>query len=138
MSSVVRDLMFILCISSVPDSLKGMMKGVIKALELQKWCSYINLLGHWGINLSLQMLLAFYLNMHLLGLWCAKLILEIYIFTTYFLLIYFSDWNKIAQRVHSRLLRDHKRSLIMKKDYHPGIGPSEKAIGRPKSKASDF
>ena len=34
MANVVCNLMFIICISSIPDSLKGMMKGVIKALEL--------------------------------------------------------------------------------------------------------
>ena len=96
MSTIVKNLILILCISSIPDSLKGMMKGVIKALELQKWCSYINLIGHWGINFTLQMVLGFYFNLHLLGLWSAKLILELYIFTTYFLLIYCSDWKKVA------------------------------------------
>ena len=45
--------MIFIIAASIPDSLKGMLKGVIKALVLQKQCTIVNLIGHWGINLTL-------------------------------------------------------------------------------------
>lgn len=64
-----------------------MLKGVIKALVLQRQCTVLNLIGHWGINLSLQIVLAFYYEMNLYGLWIAKIVLELYILTSYAILI---------------------------------------------------
>lgn len=108
------NLIVLICLNSIPDSLKGMLKGVIKALELQKKCAVVNLIGHWGINLSLQLILGFYYDLHLFGLWAAKIILEIYILTSYSLLIYYQDWTKIAKKAQNRLDIDDTRAQFLK------------------------
>lgn len=119
MSEIVLSIIPLICISVIPDSLKGMMKGIIKALELQKPTSYINIIGHWGINICLQMFLGFYLNWHLYGLWSAKIVLEFYIFSAYGALIYFTDWKKKSIESHQRMEKEE----ILKENLSPSIGP---------------
>ena len=72
-----------------------MLKGVVKALGRQQKAVYLNLSGHWIVNLSLIYLFAFYLNLGIIGFWLAKLVLEFYIFTTYLIMIQMQDWEKI-------------------------------------------
>ena len=43
------------------------------------------------------------MEMHLVGLWIAKIVLEIYIFSAYNILIYCQDWEKIADKAHDRI-----------------------------------
>ena len=73
--------------NTFPDGFKGMLKGVIKALGIQHKCVYVNISGHWIINMSLLYLLPFYFEMGIVGMWTAKVILEWYIFLAYFTLI---------------------------------------------------
>lgn len=87
-----------------------MMKGVIKALGAQDQCVKVNLIGHCGINLTLQLLLAFYFEMHLTGMWMAKCILEYFIVNAYALLICQQDWELITKTVRERLELEDKRS----------------------------
>lgn len=51
--NITKDSILLVAVCTVPDSIKGMMKGAIKALGAQDTCAKINLLGHWGINLTL-------------------------------------------------------------------------------------
>lgn len=51
--NISKKLINIVAFCSIFDSIKGMMKGVIKALGAQSPCVKINLVGHWGINLTL-------------------------------------------------------------------------------------
>ena len=97
--------------STFPDTYKGMLKGVIRALALQSKAVYINLSGHWLVNLTSMYFFAFYLDMGLIGLWYSKLILEIYIFTMYLLLINSKDWSLIIIESKERQDRD---KLILK------------------------
>lgn len=119
MQLIVNNLMIIIIVSSIPDSLKGMLKGVIKALGLQKQCAIVNLLGHWGINLTLCMMLGFYFEWRLFGLWTAKIILEIYVISSYALLIHCQNWEEIAEKAHNRLEKDDTRALILKELQSP-------------------
>ena len=82
-------------ISTFPDCYKGMLKGVVKALGIQNKAVYLNLSGHWIVNLSLVYVFAFYLNKGIIGFWLAKLVLEIYIFSSYLIMIQMQDWEKI-------------------------------------------
>lgn len=68
------------------------------------------MIGHWGINLSLQIVLAFYYEMNLYGLWTAKIILEIYILTSYAILIHCQDWDRISQTSRAKLEKDDART----------------------------
>ena len=77
-----------------------MLKGVIKALGIQHKCVYVNISGHWIINMTLLYLLPFYFEMGIVGMWTAKIILEWYIFLAYFALIHFQDWEKIIKDPH--------------------------------------
>ena len=85
-----------MAIITIPDGYKGMLKGIVKALNLLSYCTYIHLVGHWLINMTLCYFLAFYLQMQLKGLWIAKVFLELFIFSAYNILIYNSNWSKIA------------------------------------------
>ena len=44
---------WVLTFSTFPDGFKGMLKGVIRALGIQHLALFVNLVGHWIINLSL-------------------------------------------------------------------------------------
>ena len=44
------------------------------------------------INLTLMLVLGFYLDMGLLGFWYAKLVLEIFVVAAYLALILIPDW----------------------------------------------
>ena len=71
-----------------------MLKGVIRALALQKTAVWINIVGHWCINMTLMYFFAFYLKLGLVGLWYSKLVLEIYIFLAYSYIIHQADWQE--------------------------------------------
>ena len=43
---------WIVSINSFPDAFKGMQRGVIRGLGVQKVTAYVNVLCHWIINLS--------------------------------------------------------------------------------------
>ena len=50
---VVTSVIWLISFNTFPDGFKGMLKGIIKALGIQVYCIYINILGHWCINLTL-------------------------------------------------------------------------------------
>ena len=87
----------VLMFSTFPDTYKAMLRGMIKALGLQKKGVYINLSGHWFINLTSMYYFCFVKNYQLYGLWYSKLILEFYIALVYLLLIYLWDWQKTIE-----------------------------------------
>lgn len=102
---MIDTVIWIISFNTFPDCYKGMLKGIIKALGVQKYCAYINISGHWCINLTLQYYLGFHLKMGLQGLWLAKLINEFYIMMMYTLLTAFTDWDKIAEEAKERQMR---------------------------------
>ena len=85
---------FVLCFSTFPDTYKSMLKGVIRALALQRTAVWINIVGHWCINMTLMYYFAFHLRLGLVGLWYSKLVLECYIFFAYMFIISKADWQK--------------------------------------------
>jgi Na+-driven multidrug efflux pump len=90
---------WLISFNTFPDGFKGMLKGVIKALGIQDKCVYVNITGHWFLNLTLLYLLPFYFEMGILGMWTAKLVLEWYIFIVYYLMISLQDWDKIVNKL---------------------------------------
>ena len=70
-----------------------MLKGVIKALGIQHKCVYVNISGHWCINMTLLYLLPFHFGLGIQGMWMAKVVLEWYIFIVYFFMIKYTDWD---------------------------------------------
>ena len=95
--STATQVIYLISLNTFPDCFKGMLKGVIKALGLQKKCVYVNISGHWFINLTLQYLLAFHFELGLKGMWIAKVILEFYICVMYYIIVYQADWQKMSQ-----------------------------------------
>jgi len=75
-----------------------MLKGVIKALDLQDKCMIINLVGHGCLSFSLQYYFGIKLGYGLFGLWASKFILEIYVYSAYYLLVRLSSWEKAVER----------------------------------------
>lgn len=90
-----------------------MLKGVIIAYGIQHKCLYVNLTGHWIINMSLLYLLPFYFKMGIVGIWTAKVILEWYIFLAYFAMIQFQDWKSVT--IESNANSKEKEKDIEKK-----------------------
>jgi multidrug resistance protein, MATE family len=88
--------------NTFPDGYKGMLKGMIKALELQKICAYLNIVSHWCINMTLMWYFGIHLGYKLKGLWCAKLTMEYTVWTFYSVLIYCTNWEKVAKKSKER------------------------------------
>ena len=88
--------LWIISLSNFPDGYKGMLKGVVRALGLQGKSVYINIVGHWCINLTLQWLLGFHYGWGLTGMWLGKLVLELFIFSAYNIMISCTDWNTVS------------------------------------------
>jgi multidrug resistance protein, MATE family len=105
LSRLALSVIWLLSISSFPDGFKGMQKGVVRALGIQYVAVYINIAGHWCINLTLQYLLAFYFGLGMLGMWISKCVLEIFIFLSYSTIIWKADWDKIAEKASERSIK---------------------------------
>lgn len=93
----LQKLMWVFSLNTFPDCYKGMLKGIIKALGIQNKAAYINISGHWCINITLQLYLGFHLGMGLEGIWIAKVINEFYIAAMYYLVLRITDWDDKAR-----------------------------------------
>lgn len=69
-----------------------MLRGVIRALGVQGKCVYLNVFAFGVVNLSLQYLLVFVLQLGLSGLWTAKLCMELFVLASFAILIERQDW----------------------------------------------
>ena len=67
---------WVLQLNTLPDSYKGMLKGLITSLALQKQTILINFIGQWVLFLAMQIFFAFYLDLGLTGIWIAKVTME--------------------------------------------------------------
>ena len=104
--SKIFSIIWLISFNTFPDGYKGMLKGIITALGLQSYCSIINLIGHWGINLNLQYYLAITCEMGLKGQWVAKLVLEFFIASTYHGLISCQNWQKVSEKAVLRIKKE--------------------------------
>lgn len=93
---------WIVSINTFPDAFKGMQRGVIRGLGIQKVTAYVNILCHWLINLSFQYLLAFRLGWGVEGMWIAKTVMEFSILIGYSTIIYLHDWQKSVEECQER------------------------------------
>ena len=50
---LIRGCIWLISFSTFPDGFKGMLMGIIKALGIQWYIAFINIGGHWLINLTL-------------------------------------------------------------------------------------
>lgn len=87
---------WLICISQFPDMYKGMLKGPIKALDLQATQLKVNLIGHWLINMSCMYFLPIYFGLGLYGIFISKIILEFTICIGYSYILYVADWDAIT------------------------------------------
>ena len=90
-------------ISFVPDYLKQVQMGVVKALALQKKSIKFSFVGNWILNLALIYLMCFTTNKwKLFGIWAAKFVAEVFILSSNTWLIESSDWEKIAEDLYEK------------------------------------
>jgi len=112
----LQKLMWVFSLNTFPDCYKGMLKGIIKALGIQTKAAYINISGHWCINITLQLYLGFHLNMGLEGIWIAKVINEFYIAAMYIIVLRVTDWDDkariAAERQSAKLQEDEEFEMI--------------------------
>ena len=60
-TTVISSILWMVSFNTFPDGFKGMLKGLIKALNLQAKCALLNIFCHWFINMTLM----WYLGIHL-------------------------------------------------------------------------
>ena len=58
-----QDLIWIICITQFPETMKGPSKGLFKAIAMQYKAVYISLFSNYVINLFFMWFLAFHLDM---------------------------------------------------------------------------
>ena len=90
---------WVVTITVFPDNFKAMQQGVIRAIGIQSYAVYINLVGYWIINLSLWYLLAFKCGLGVLGMWLSEMILQYFLLISQSLLLHHYDWNKSIEKV---------------------------------------
>jgi len=84
---MVLNVIWLISFNTFPDGFKAMLRGIVRALGIQEKCVYINIAGFGLVNVSLQWFFAFHLNFGLLGMWAGKLCMEIFIFSSFWILI---------------------------------------------------
>lgn len=125
---------WIVCLVIIPEGIKGMQKGVIKALSLQSQTILIHIVGHWLISVSLQLLLGIYFDLRCKGLWFAKFVLEAYTMIAYTILLYLADWGAKSEEAVARILRDSEDSRQKSRichaspSFYGGVNTSEKYL----------
>ena len=82
---------------------RGIMRGTIVGLGMQKKVVIGNIMCNWVLNFGLMWLLCFHWNFNLRGIWISKLVSENINNLYYFYLVENSDWNEISQKVMARL-----------------------------------
>ena len=100
-------------IYTFPDTYKGALKGVFKAIAKQRLNFYINTIGHLFINAISIYFLVFYFHLEGKGLLFSKMSLEFYICVAGIYVIYLQDWGKIIEE--SKVRREME--LKDKKNY---------------------
>ena len=74
-----QEVIFYISLNTVPELLKGVLKGGVKALGIQKQAVIVHLLGNWVLSPSLQYYFCFVQDYGLHGIWIAKLMMETFI-----------------------------------------------------------
>lgn len=90
--------MFMLSINTFPEHLKGFQKGVIKALSLQHKSVIAHLIGNFGINLTLAYYFTMECDTGVVGIWYAKVIMEVFLVLAQTYIIETADWQKIIDQ----------------------------------------
>lgn len=97
---------WLLLFNIYPDLFKGMLKGIIKAKGIQAKAVRVHLVTHWCIFPTLTYLFAFRYDYGIVGLWLAKIGLEVSIVIFYTLIINSVTWEESAfvaqQRIHQQ------------------------------------
>lgn len=80
----------IIAICLIPDLVKNMQSGMIKALGYQVKAIEISFVGNWIICVGLIGVFCFWFNFNLQGLWLAKFIADVIIMIRHIILLNFS------------------------------------------------
>lgn len=97
-----------------PDLFKGMQKGIISALGIQRKVIGIHVICHWMIYPTSLYTFVYYLDMGIAGLWLSKICLEWSIVSLYSYIIYIQDWSAIAIEAERVALEKEKQKEEMK------------------------
>lgn len=95
--TVALSVWYLKLIDFVPDLQKGIQNGMVQALAIQKKSLWLSILFEWIVMMPMSYFLAFTFEMELAGIWIAKCTKEYLLYTTKFILIERSDWEKCAR-----------------------------------------
>ena len=87
----------------VLNVIRGVLRGTLVALGLQKQVIGLNIWCNWLLNFLLLYILCFYNKLGLLGIFLSKIISENVNNILYFVLIERENWRAIAEEARARL-----------------------------------
>uniref|UniRef100_A0A7S3N2X1 Uncharacterized protein n=1 Tax=Euplotes harpa TaxID=151035 RepID=A0A7S3N2X1_9SPIT len=82
--------------------------GSLRAMGYQLYGSAASLIGYWVLNLPLAYLFAFTFDMRLKGIWIGVQAGTVFTCVSYTIMIFKTDWNKLAQDINDRIEDDKK------------------------------
>jgi len=91
------------------DSVQVVLNGVIKGIGLQFYASIACLIILFPINVPMCVILGFYLQYGLMGLWYGQYTSIILLVTSYTTIVLLADWKNIAQVAHKELTEENEK-----------------------------
>ncbi|CDW76352.1 na+-driven multidrug efflux pump [Stylonychia lemnae] len=88
------------------DCIQQTAVGIIGGIGKQSQSSSITLIGFWLVGIPVALILVFYLDSGLFGLWLAMSLALIYVSIFYFVLIKRADFKEIALKAYIRKIKD--------------------------------
>lgn len=105
---------WLLALAQFADNSKGMLKGVLKAMNLHKNAIFINLFGQVCINYTMMWYLGFYWQFKIEGVLAAAAMFQFYNLGAYLVFIDMQDYRAISDAVRQNLAVDKKGGVIDK------------------------
>ena len=93
----------IICVGQFPDLWCGYLSGIVRALDAQAPCVYINFTGFWLVNFPLSLFLTFKLHWGFSGLWWSMITAQAINAVGFQYLVSTADWNKALMKCQERL-----------------------------------
>ena len=90
------------------DCMQGVGTGMIRGLGRQGIASTITIIGYWVIGIPISLYGVFKMDLGIEGLWYGPTLAIVFNFSFYYMMVLKTNWNKIAEEVRLRKLKEGK------------------------------
>lgn len=104
-----RPLLFFLAINVWFETFRALIRGFIRALDLQHLTIWPSIISQWFANPLLIWYFAFELKFGLHGIWIAKIISEVYVDAAYYLIVHTTNFEEIIRQSKERIIKDGQK-----------------------------